>query len=397
MKLLLSISAAVTGLLLGSWAWAGEIRELAREFESGFQAALQEENVPGGAFAIVYQGEILRLGTFGHTDMSREQAVGPGTAFRLASVSKGFAATLAALQVDEGLFQWQEPITRFKPEFRFRKNGSPITVHDVVGNSTGFTPHAFDHLIEASVPLKDIYGRFESLDPVCNPGTCYTYQNSAFALIEAVVEAATGSPYDLQLEDRIFRPLNMNGASVGYERFLATTDRAHPHVRSQQNWQKVEVKPTYYAINSAAGINASATDMAQWLIALLGHRPDVLPHHVVDEVVRPRVHTPRRLNNRYWRGFLNDAHYGLGWRIYRVGNHELAYHGGWVSGFRADAAFSRAHDLGLVILLNAESNVISELSSWFWSRALDDTLVADRELPGSAPRSGGDTVAAPSP
>ena len=67
---------------------------------------------------------------------------------------------------------------------------------------------------------------------------------------------------------------------------------------------------------------------------------------------------------------LSNAYYGLGWRIYQLGKEQLIYHGGWVSGFRADVAFSLAHDIGIVVLLNAESSRISELTTRFWKMAL---------------------------
>jgi len=41
-----------------------------------------------------------------------------------------------------------------------------------------------------------------------------------------------------------------------------------------------------------------------------------------------------------------------------------------VSGFRADVAFSPKHDIGLVVLLNAESSGIYDLTTRFWRMAL---------------------------
>ena len=94
-------------------------------------------------------------------------------------------------------------------------------------------------------------------------------------------------------------------------------------------------------------------------------------------VTDPRVETRRDLRRKHWRDILTDAHYGLGWRIYRVGARELVYHSGWVSGYRADIAWSEEYGLGLAILMNAEGSTISELSTDFWQHAF-------REPPASA-------------
>ncbi len=68
----------------------------------------------------------------------------------------------------------------------------------------------------------------------------------------------------------------MHNASVGYAAFLASKNRAMPHVKIRRGWGEAKVVPTYYRVNPAAGVNASAMDMGKWLIARLGHNPQVL-------------------------------------------------------------------------------------------------------------------------
>jgi beta-lactamase class C len=101
----------------------------------------------------------------------------------------------------------------------------------------------------------------------------------------------------------------------------------------------------------------------------LGGNPDVIKPEVIDALTRPRVKTRREKYRRHWKEMLTDAHYGLGWRIYQLGEHRLAYHSGWVSGYRADIAWSEQYDLGFAILLNEEANSINELTTTFWEMA----------------------------
>jgi beta-lactamase class C len=131
----------------------------------------------------------------------------------------------------------------------------------------------------------------------------------------------------------------------------------------------VRVLPNYYRVAPAAGVNASALDMGKWLMAQLGSHPEVLNPEVIAALTRPRVKTKREIYRRHWKEMLTEAHYGLGWRIYQLGEHQIAYHSGWVSGFRADVAWSEEHDLGFAILLNAEANSINELTTTFWEMA----------------------------
>ena len=66
---------------------------------------------------------------------------------------------------------------------------------------------------------------------------------------------------------------------------------------------------------------------------------------------------------------ITDAHYGLGWRVYQLGETRIAYHSGWVSGYRADIAYSPSHGIGVTVLMNAESSSISLLTTRFWELA----------------------------
>ena len=71
---------------------------------------------------------------------------------------------------------------------------------------------------------------------------------------------------------------------------------------------------------------------------------------------------------RGWRSHLNDAHYGLGGRIYDFDGHALNYHGGWVKGYRADVSFAPDDGVGYAMLMNAESNLINQFTAQLWDK-----------------------------
>lgn len=341
-------------------------RELSRAFEQRFHELSSDSRLPGGAYVIVTPESIAGLGTTGLTHTGGD-AVTADTVFRLASVSKTFAAELTALLVEQGKLTWRDPANRYVPDFRINGHTHRITLEDLLGHSTGIVGHAYDHLIEEGKHVDQILPRFAELRPVCSPSTCYTYQNVAFSLIEPAIQSASQSTYADNLNTRIFKPLNMRTASVGMEPLLASDSYARPHRKRGSGWKEVPVLPTYYRINPAAGVNASILDIARWLQAQLGAHPEVIPDSVVSSVTAPRLSTQRDLRRRFWRDHLTDAHYGLGWRVYRWGEHELIYHGGWVSGFRADIAFSREHNVGFAVLLNSEGSSASEMTTTFWN------------------------------
>ncbi len=339
---------------------------MADEYAEFFKAEFLMENLVGGAFAVVSRDGVLSTGSFGHTDTSHKQEVNQDTVFRIASVSKTFAAGLTAQLVADGSIAWTDPVNRYVPGFHIKGDASKIRIEDLLGQSSGLISHAYDNLIEEGVPTEQIYSKMADLPYTCPPGSCYSYQNSVFSLIQPVVESITSSSYESLIEQRIFKPLDMQTASVGYEPFLATSNRAQPHVKSNGQWRTVQVLPNYYRVAPAAGVNASITDMAKWLHAQLGGEPAVLAAEAQQALVLPRVKTPQELYRREWDKLLTDAHYGLGWRVYQLGDRQIAYHSGWVSGYRADIAYSLSEGIGITVLLNAESSSINRFTTQFW-------------------------------
>ncbi|HLF31689.1 MAG TPA: serine hydrolase domain-containing protein, partial [Xanthomonadales bacterium] len=339
LTLLLAFSSALAAAVTAGQA------TLADEFEDWFQLQVRSEDILGAAFAVVSRENIIRIGTAGYTDTSRKHEINADTAFRLASVSKTFAAELAAQMVQDGHLAWEDPITRYLPEFRVKGDASRIQIRHLLGHSTGLIAHAYDNLIEEGVPAAEIQHRLAELSFICKPGECYSYQNSIFSLIAPVVEKIAASSYANLVDQRIFKPLDMHTASVGYEAFLANSNRAEPHVMSNGQWKTVKVLPNYYRVAPAAGVNASVQDMGKWLMAQLGANPLVISPEILNTVVQPRVRTPGDLHRREWNRMLTDAHYGLGWRVYQLGDERIVYHSGWVSGYRADVAWSASHNL----------------------------------------------------
>lgn len=393
MKQLLALPVFLLVMVLTSVGKAQELAPTAAEFDSEFRRLLEQSGIPGGAYAIVKDGRIVRSAGYGVRAAGTEDTVDADTVFRVASVSKTFAAQLTALLVQESKLNWDDTLDTFLPDFRFKTgvHAQALQIRHLLGQSSGVVPNAYDNLLEADVALDEILPRFQELTPLCAPGTCYTYQNILFGLIDPVVEKVTSLPYSTLVRERLFQPLQMRHSSFGMEAFLTAENRALPHVKSNGQWSPTEVNSGYYQVAPAAGINASANDLGQWLIAQMGYRPDVVPPELLRELITPHIRTPRDLHRRHWRDMLTDAHYGMGWRIYQIGEEQLYLHSGWVKGYVADIAYSRDRRTGLVVLLNAESGVIHEITTGFWKNVLDgepapvnDHMFADEPAAGKA-------------
>ncbi len=356
-------------------------------FESMAKAMVANQRVPGLAIAIVQDGRILTARGYGVTDVNAAEPVDAHTVFRLASLSKAFAGTLTGMLVSEGTLRWDSKLTQFMPTLRFSDPtaAQQLTVADVLSHRVGLTHNTYDRDLEGNVDYHSLVQKLAYAPMACRPGECYAYQNIAFSLIGDVVFATTGRFYGEAVSQRIFKPLGMDDASVGLEGIEASPRWARPHVRGGGGWVPVLPKPSYYRVAPAAGVNASISDMAQWLVAQTGHRPDVLPESLLATLHAPVIDTPSELRGSSWRRErLNAAGYALGWRVYDYAGHRVVFHGGAVQGYRASIALVPERDLGVVILWNSESGLPSALMPTILDRAmglaphwLDDTTLDD--------------------
>ncbi len=369
-----------------SFSYADTLKDFNREFSIHVAEELKKYNIPGGAYVIVKNNKVVSLETFGHIDKTKQQKVDSNTVFRLASVSKTFASTITTMLAQEHVLNLSDPITKYVPDFSLAKEGAAekIQLKHILSHSSGLMPNAYDNLLHENWSMNKIINRFDRITPICQPEKCYGYQNITFGLLQPAIETSQEKSYSTLLTERLFSPLKMDNSSIGLKAFQQHINTAKPHVlrktilTNKQNkqgkrvkqyiWRTVNVEPDFYKVAPAAGVNSSISDLAKWLIANLGHNPDVLSPALLSEVTTPRIKTKKDLRRKYWREHLTDAHYGYGWRIYQLQRQKIIYHSGWVEGFRADIGYSLELDMGFAILINAEANVINQISSEFWSQ-----------------------------
>lgn len=342
-------------------------------FESMAQQLVADQNVPGLALTIVHNGRVLSARGYGITDVRAAEPVDAHTVFRLASLSKGFAGTMAGLLVHDGALRWDSRVSQYMPDFTLRDPDAAqqLTVADVLSHRVGLSRNAYDRDLESYVGYRTLARKLANAPLQCRPGTCYSYQNVAFSLIGDIVFGATGTFYADAVQRRLLKPLGMNDASLGLEGIQSSARWAKPHVRGRGGWVSVMPKPTYYEVAPAAGVNASASDMAQWLLAQTGHRPDVVPAPLLATLHRPLVETPGETHGSAWRrARVSNAGYGLGWRVYDYAGHDVVFHGGAVQGYRGVIAMVPGRNLGIAMMWNGESSLPSGLLPTMLDRAL---------------------------
>jgi beta-lactamase class C len=332
---------------------------------------VEEIHLPGVAMAIVSSKGILSLETWGVRAAGKDGAVDADTIFRIASVSKTFAGTVAAQLVQQQAYSWDEPLFRILPQYRFgtAELTEALTLRHVLSHSSGLMPHAYSNMLDAGVSYQKIQEKFHEIPVVCPPGRCYGYQNVVFSLVSDVVQMQTQKSYEEFVRENIFAPLGMRTASLTLEEYLANANASSPHQRSRDTWRVATTNAAYYTTGPASGVNASILDMSRWAQANLGAFPEVIPRSLLEVQHSPVVETPRGSYFNRWPK-LEKAYYGLGWRVFDYAGLRVVHHGGGVRGFRTELALVPELDLALVVLFNGETALANDVVPGFLDQLL---------------------------
>lgn len=342
-------------------------------FESELPAIFKDSDLVALAVAVVRDGKISSIQTFGSREHTKNTPINRETRFRIASLSKAFAATVAVqLESEEKLSLGSSALLN-NPSFRLKNKSqaSAVTLSDVLSHRVSLPPYAYDNLLEANVLPPRILNEMQKVKPICGVGKCYAYQNVAFNMITKAIESADKQPYASSVSTRIFGPLNMQNASIGQQGLVADNNWARSYrKRRGQDWKPISVKPAYYRVPAAGGINASIGDMSKWLLAQLGEAPEVLPSTSRNALHTPRVRTRGELRRMRSMPNATDAHYGLGWRIYTYSGAQLINHAGSVEGYAAQIAFLPEQRSGIVLMTNSNTKAFWKILPAFLDREL---------------------------
>ena len=323
--------------------------------DARLQRMVEKPTMVGMAVGIVENGRITFLNGYGETLEGSGEKVTPETVFRWASVSKGVASTMVAKLAEEGRLSFNEPVAEVAPSLRLPgRNELKATVGDVLSHRLGLYRNAFDNKLEEGQDVTFLRGTLATLNSICPPGSCWSYQNVAYDAASEMVTRVSGMRYQEAVERDLFAPLGMTSASLTMNGLTSSSSWARPHSVGRR---PLKLSDNYYRVPAAGGVNSNIKDMAMWMLAQMGEMPQVLGPGLLETIHQPRVKTPgERARMRKFLERLGDAEYGYGWRSYDYAGHHIIGHRGGVDGYRSLILFDPQLKSGVVALWNSNTS-----------------------------------------
>ena len=302
-------------------------------------AQYDEGEAPGVAVAVVSQGQTVFMDGFGLADLETGAPIEPQSQFRLASVSKQFAGMAIMLLVEDGVLDYDDPITDYLPELS--RIGKEITIRQLLQH-TGGLPDYYEALTAATGedwPTNEDAVKFFSDwgEPLFAPGERWEYSNPGYEMIAAIVARATDRTFSEFMAERIFQPLGMKNTLVFDERDPEIPHRAYGYSKGENGEITLNDENPLNFLTGSGGIYSTVEDLALWDQSLYGE--ELVPTSTLD-----LAFTPAAFNSG------ETYPYGFGWTVGSdpsLGTVQK-HSGGWV-GFSTQ--IMRYPDVGLSVIL----------------------------------------------
>ena len=187
------------------------------DIDAYVQEQMQRSSIPGLAYAIVAEGQIVHMQAFGVADPNgRRMTV--QTPLYIGSVGKTFTALATRQLANSDRLNLDAPVIDYLPWFRVANSETtePIAVRHLLMHTSGFSnldgndPTLYDPTLTGEALVRKL-ATFRLNRPV---GVSYEYSNINYLVLGQVIEAATGMPYARICPGTDLDPLEMQHSFV---------------------------------------------------------------------------------------------------------------------------------------------------------------------------------------
>ncbi len=257
--------------------------------DSIIQQAISDGNIPGAVLVVGHDGRVVYRKAYGNRALEpRREFMTLDTVFDLASLTKVVATTTAVMELfEQGKVRLNDPVAKYLPEFA--QNGKEdVTVRQLLTHYSGLAPD-----IDLNPPWegKETAYRLSFAEtPQTAPGSQFTYSDTNFIMLGALVEKVSGEALDQYCSRHIFAPLKMLRTRfippLAWKAKIAPTE----YDENQHMIRGVVHDPRARRMGGVAGhagLFSTGDDLAKFAQALLDGGDGILAAATVAKMTQP--------------------------------------------------------------------------------------------------------------
>jgi CubicO group peptidase (beta-lactamase class C family) len=314
---------------------------------------LYDKGAFNGNVLIAENGNIIFQKSYGFADEKTKKRLNDSTVFELASVTKQFTAMGIVQLVKDGKLSYDDEISQYVPELKGYKG---ITVKNLL-NHTGGLPDYME-LSDTNwdktkiATNNDMLKMFQKVKPEkrFEPNEKWDYSNTGYLILATIIERVSGKEFGEYLNEKIFKPLDMQNTFVYRRRFAPKEidNYANGYIYSDSLKRKIlpdEIGKDFYVVylDGIVGdgmVNSNLRDMLKWDRALYKDK-------IINDQDRELIFSSTMTKDS------SQTDYGFGWMIDSTKTYgKIASHSGGWAGYISYIERDIDNDKTIIILQN---------------------------------------------
>ncbi|NNF36821.1 MAG: serine hydrolase [Saprospiraceae bacterium] len=296
---------------------------------------------PSGATAIVTKGgEPVFVGAVGTADIELSVEMKPEHIFRLGSITKQFTSVAIMMLEEEGKLNTDDLLTNYIPEYPI--GDRKVTVAHLLNHTSGIKsytgmPGFMQNNTRDYYEVDSLIEVFDEEPFDFEPGTQWSYNNSGYILLGAIIERVSGMSYADFIQERIFDPLNMTDSYYDDAQQMIP-NRIPGYSPSREgivNSNYLDMSIPY----AAGSLLSNVEDLAKWNKAVFDGK--LISKASMDKIFKPTILADG-----------NEQPYGFGWGIGKFQGSKIYAHGGGIFGFLTKGIYAPDEDVYVAVLSN---------------------------------------------
>ena len=203
-----------------------------KRIDEVMQRYIDADLVAGTVTIVARKGKVVHFNNLGLKDVAANEEMTTDTIFRMASMTKPIASAALMMLYEQGLFQLNDPISNWLPEFsdmvvqvdpnnigrgRYEPAKRAITFQHVLTHTAGFQnsyrgdvgAYGAVMAVQSGETLEPWTKRLATLPLRYHPGERWEY-SAATSVVGRLVEVISGLSLDEYFKRHIFQPLDMS-------------------------------------------------------------------------------------------------------------------------------------------------------------------------------------------
>jgi CubicO group peptidase (beta-lactamase class C family) len=244
--------------------YAGKLRV----YEEFVRQEMEREHIPGLTVGFV-KGDTMWVKGFGYADLENGVPTRADSSYRLASITKSMTAVAILQLAEKGKVALDAEVQAYVPAFPRKK--WPITIRQLLCHMSGLRHNTeSEKVVTRHMTTQEAVAQYADAELVAEPGVKFSYSSPGYVLLGAVIESASGQPYEDYMRAHIWGPLGMKDTRMD-DPAAIIPHRVHGY-RSIDgkigNSQSVDVSNRF----AAGGVRTTVVDMLKFASGLAAGR-----------------------------------------------------------------------------------------------------------------------------